>query len=120
MKTESLLICEKLLAKTVKVKIDRPMGSKHPKWGFVYGVNYGYLEDVLAPDGEGLDVYVLKVNEPVDEFEGVVVAIVHRLDNDDDKLVVLPEGESVTDEEIEKSVEFQEKWFKHEIVRKSI
>ena len=30
------------LGKTVNVEIDRPMGSKHPKHGFIYPVNHGY------------------------------------------------------------------------------
>ena len=80
-------------------------------------MNYGFVPGVIAPDGEELDAYILRVDKPVEEFEGEVMAIVHRTENDDDKLVVVPEGEPVTDEEIEKMVEFQEKWFKHEVVR---
>lgn len=29
------------LQKEVTIKIDRKIGSKHPKWGFVYPINYG-------------------------------------------------------------------------------
>lgn len=117
MESKSLALAKKFLNKIVRVKIDRKLGSKHPKWGFEYPVNYGFVEGVMAPDGEELDAYLLKVNEPVEEFEGEVVAVVHRTDNDDDKLVVVPEGEKVTDEEIESMTEFQEKFFKHEVVR---
>lgn len=117
MDSRSLLLSKDLLGKTVTVKVDRQLGTKHPKWGFEYGVNYGYIEDVLAPDGEELDAYILKVDEPVKSFTGVVVAIVHRTEDDDDKLIVIPKGESVTDEEIEKAIDFQEKWFKHQIIR---
>ena len=80
-------------------------------------VNYGFIKGTLAPDGEELDAYVLKINKPLEKFTGQVVAIIHRLDDDDDKLIVIPENENITDEEIEKSVAFQEKWFKHEIIR---
>lgn len=117
MDSKSLLLAKELLGKKVKIKIDRQLGSKHPKWGFVYDVNYGYVEGIIAPDGEELDAYLLKVDRPVEVFEGVVVAIVHRTDNDDDKLVVIPEGEVVTDAEIESATQFQEKFFKHKIVR---
>ncbi|HRS22596.1 MAG TPA: inorganic pyrophosphatase, partial [Candidatus Woesebacteria bacterium] len=72
---------------------------------------------VLAPDGEELDAYLLKVNTPVETFHGQVIAIIHRLKDDDDKLVVVPTGQTITDEEIEKIVAFQEKWFEHEIIR---
>lgn len=118
MESKSLELAKGLLNKGVKIKIDRPLGSKHPKWSFEYEVNYGFIEGVIAPDGEELDAYLLKVDQAVSEYEGDVVAIVHRTDNDDDKLVVVPAGSIVTDEEIEKAVEFQEKYFKHIIVRR--
>jgi hypothetical protein len=88
------------LGRTVDVAIDRPLGSKHPEWGFVYSVNYGYVPDTPAPDGEDLDVYVLGVFEPVATFTGECIAVVHRLDDDDDKLVVVPAGVSYTAEQI--------------------
>lgn len=105
------------LRKVVTVKIDGPLGSKHPKWGFEYQVNYGFIEGMMAPDGEELDAYVLKVDEPVKEFTGICIAIIHRTDDDDDKLIIVPEGMDVTDEEILEKTNFQEKYFKSEIVR---
>ncbi len=105
------------LGKKVSVKIDRKLGSKHPKWGFEYPVNYGFIERVMAPDGEELDAYVLKVDEPLSDFIGICVAIIHRKDDDDDKLIIVPEGMNVTDEEIWENVNFQEQYFKSEIVR---
>jgi len=117
MESKSLELAKQYLGKKVLVRMDRKLGDVHPKWGFIYQVNYGFIPGVVAPDGEDLDAYVLKVDKPLDEFEGEVAAIVHRTDNDDDKLVVIPVGETITNEEIEKLTEFQEKWFKHEIVR---
>lgn len=115
-KSFSLALARDFLGKEVKVKIDRPKGSKHPKWGWEYEVNYGFVEGVMAPDGEELDAYILKVARPVAEFRGRVVAIIHRLEDDDDKLVVIPGGEKITEKEIEEAVVFQEKWFKHEVL----
>lgn len=115
--SESLELAKKYLGQNVEVIIDRQLGSKHPKWGFVYEVNYGYLKNIKAPDGEDLDAYVLKIEIPVTKFNGKVVAIVHRLKDDDDKLVVIPDGQNITDEEIEKLTKFQEKFFNHEIIR---
>ncbi len=109
MDSKSLSLSKSLLGKTVNVKVDRQLGTKHPKWGFEYRVNYGYIEGVIAPD--------LKIYKPMESFTGIVTAIVHRTEDDDDKLVVIPEGQSVTDKEIEKATDFQEKWFKHKIVR---
>ena len=61
--------------KMVKVKIDRPLGSKHPKHGFEYELNYGYVPNTISGDGEELDCYVLGVEKPVDEYEGRCIAI---------------------------------------------
>lgn len=105
------------LGKTVKFVADRPLGSKHPKHGFVYEVNYGYIPGTKSPDGEELDAYFLGVEKPVEKEKGVCIAIIHRTNDNDDKLVVVPEGMDIADEEIEKLVEFQEKWFEHKIIR---
>ena len=47
------------LGQKVNVVIDRPLGSKHPKHGFIYEVNYGYIPNTKSSDGEEQDVYVL-------------------------------------------------------------
>lgn len=118
MESESFKLAKTFLGKDVEVIMDRPLGSKHPKHGFVYEVNYGYLENVIAPDGEGLDAYYLGVSSPLEKAKGKVIAIVHRADNNDDKLVVVPEGVTLSDEEISRQVNFQEQWFKSSVVRK--
>lgn len=118
MESESFKLAKTFLGKDVEVIMDRPLGSKHSKHGFVYEANYGYLENVIAPDGEELDAYYLGVSSSLEKATGKVIAIVHRADNDDDKLVVVPEGVTLSDEEISKQVNFQEQWFKSSIVRK--
>ena len=105
------------LGKTVDIFIDRQLGSKHPKHGFIYPVNYGYIPNTVSGDGEELDAYVLGVFEPVDNFEGKCIAIIHRTNDNDDKLIVVPESKNYTDEQIEALVEFQERFFEHIIVR---
>ena len=105
------------IGKIVKVVMDRPLGSKHPKHGFEYPVNYGYIPNTISGDGEELDAYVLGVNEPLNEFEGEVVAIIHRTNDNDDKLIVVPKGMQLSDEEIRKQTFFQEQWFESIILR---
>ena len=105
------------LGEIVKVKMDRPLGSTHPKHGFVYPVNYGFVPNTISGDGEELDAYVLGEHKPLESFEGRVVAVIHRTNDDDDKLVVVADGKNYTDEQIEALVEFQEQWFEHEILR---
>ena len=74
------------LGKIVTVKIDRALGTKHPKHGFIYTVNYGYIEGTISGDGEELDAYVLGVFEPCTEFTGRVISYIHRTNDNDDKL----------------------------------
>ena len=105
-----------MLGKKVKVMIDRPLGTFHPKHKDIfYSVNYGYIEGIIAPDGEEQDAYVLGVNEPISEFTGVIIAIIKRLDDVEEKWVIAPENMTFTKDEIMKQVEFQEKYFKTEI-----
>ena len=106
------------LGKKVKVVMDRPMGSKHPKWNFIYPINYGYVPNTISGDGEELDAYIVGIFEPVEEYEGKCIAAIHRLDDDDDKLVIAPEEKIYTKQQIEALVEFQERFFEHEIIEK--
>ncbi len=105
------------LGKTVTVTVDRPLGSKHPKHNYWYSVNYGFVDGTIAPDGGGVDAYVLGVFKPVDTFVSKVIAVIHRTDDDDDKLVVVPEGNTYSDEAIMAIVHFQERFFKSVIIR---
>lgn len=109
---------KKYLGKIVKVTMDRPLNSLHPKHGFRYELNYGFIPDTVSGDGEELDAYVIGIDEPVKEFIGKCVAIIHRLNDNDDKLVVVSEeAENIADEEIIVKTMFQEKFFKSEIIR---
>ena len=110
-------INKKYIGKKVLVKMDRPLGSIHHKHGFVYPVNYGYIPNTISGDGEELDAYVLGEHSPLETFEGVVVAIIHRTNDNDDKLVVMKEGRNYTDEQIRALTEFQEQWFESVIIR---
>ena len=99
------------LNKNVVVKIDRKLGANHPKHGFLYMLNYGYIPNTISGDGEELDAYVVGVFEPIEEFEGHVIAIIHRTNDDDDKLVVAPKSVDYSDDAIRAMTEFQERFF---------
>ena len=104
----------KYLGKKVNVIVDRPVGYRHHS--YVYPINYGYIVELIAPDGECQDAYLLGCKEPLKEAQGTVIAIIRREDDNEDKLVVALNGD-YTDEEIENEVHFQERFFKHKIVR---
>ena len=106
-----------MLGKLVKVTVVRPMGSFHPKHqNLYYPVNYGYIEGILAPDGEEQDAYILGVDQPVKEFTGRIIGIVRRVDDIEDKWVVAPEKLSFTREQIQEQIYFQEQYFQSEII----
>ena len=105
-----------MLGKCVRVIVDRPLGTYHPKYKDIYySINYGYVEGIIAADGEEQDAYILGVNEPINEFDGKVIAIIHRFDDIEEKWVVAPEGASFTEDEIMEQVDFQERFFDTEI-----
>ena len=105
-----------MLGKFVTVTVDRPLGSYHPKHKDIYySLNYGYIPGSFVADGEEQDAYILGINEPVKEFTGKVLAIIHRFDDVEEKWVVAPDGASFTREEIAKLVAFQEQYFQTEI-----
>lgn len=105
-----------MLNKIVTVKIDRPLGSYHHKYkDLYYPINYGYIENTLSGDGEEIDAYILGVEQPVSEFTGRVIAVIHRLNDVEDKLVVAPDGVMMSKERIAELTHFQEQYFDIEI-----
>lgn len=105
-----------MIGKSVKVIVDRPLGTYHPKHPDIYyTVNYGYIEGVIAVDGEEQDAYILGVDVPIKEFCGKVIAMIHRGDDVEEKWVVAPTGAFFSKDEIMQQVNFQERFFETEI-----
>lgn len=105
------------LGKEVNVTIDRQLGTRHPKHGFMYMINYGFIPNTISGDGEELDAYLIGEFAPVEEATGKVIAVIHRTNDDDDKLVVSKEGTDYSDDAIRALTEFQERFFESEIIR---
>jgi inorganic pyrophosphatase len=109
---------DEIIGKRVKGKIDRPMGSRHPEYPeLIYPVNYGYVEGVVAADGEEQDVYVLGADGPLEAFEGTVIAVYRRYNDMEDKWIVSIDGREFSDEEILEAIRFQERYFRGELIR---
>lgn len=107
---------EGILGSTVSGRIDRPLGSPHPRHpDMIYPINYGYVDGIIAGDGAEQDVYVLGVNEALSEFSGRVIAVLHRLNDVEDKWVVSVDGRTYGREEILSAIEFQEQYFMGEL-----
>ena len=109
------------LGKTVRIVIDRPIGYVHKKeaYSLEYRINYGYIPNVIGGDGEELDVYLLGVDKPVEESECQIIAIIHRENDVEDKLVAAPVGMIFSADEVHALVYFQEKYYKTTIEMKS-
>lgn len=110
-----------IIGQIVKGKIDRPIGSFHPRHkDLYYPVNYGYVSGVLGGDGAEQDIYLLGVNSAVQEFTGKVIAVYHRYDDNETKWIVVPcnddgivsaDVEIPTANEIYAQIAFQEQFF---------
>ncbi len=112
-KTLRTALVKSYLGKTVRIEIDRPVGTPHPKHPeIIYPINYGYIPGVFGGDGEELDVYVLGINTRIEhDLEVKIIGIVYRNDDVEDKLCAAPEGMSFTAEEIERTIAFQEQFY---------
>jgi len=97
------------------VTVDRPLGTYHPRTKSIfYTVNYGYVEGIIAGDGHEQDAYILGVDIPVKVFTGRVIGVIHRLNDVEDKWIVVPEGKQLAKEEIKRAVHFVEQFFQAE------
>lgn len=106
------------IGKQLRVIVDRPIGSVHPTHSHLtYGLNYGYVPDTVAADGHEIDAYLLGLKFPVEEYLGHCIAIIHRKNDVEDKLVVAPFGEFFSDGEILAQTHFQEQFFTTTLIR---
>lgn len=101
-----------MIGEIVTVTVDRPLGTCHPKYhDLYYPINYGYIEGIMALDGEEQDAYILGIDIPVEQFTGKVIAVIHRKNDVEEKWVVCPENMSFGEEEIKRQTDFQERFF---------
>lgn len=109
-------ILKGLIGKEIDVIIDRPIGTTYPKYkDMIFSVNYGYIDGFYGGDNEYQDVYILWEDKPLNNYRGKVIAIVHRLNDNEDKLVVYNYG-YLSSNEIEEAIKFQEKYFNYDII----
>lgn len=109
----------RVIGRRVRVVVDRPLGSAHPNHSdLIYPVNYGFIPGLIAPDGEEQDAYILGPKAPLEQFDGIVRAVLIRDDDIETKWVVEPEDAyPLSDGEILAMVSFQEQFFRTRISR---
>lgn len=80
-------------------------------------LNYGYIPNTISGDGEELDAYLINEFEQVTKGKGKVIAIIHRTNDDDDKLIFSKDGKYYFDDAIKALTKFQERYFESAIIR---
>ena len=110
-----------IIGQIVKGRIDRPMGSYHPRHkDLYYPVNYGYVDGIIGGDGAEQDIYLLGETSAVTEFVGKVIAVYHRYDDSETKWIVVPCDETGTvrsgiqipsKDELYAQIAFQEQYY---------
>ncbi|MCA8999669.1 MAG: hypothetical protein KDA80_21920 [Planctomycetaceae bacterium] len=105
------------LGTMVQIRIDRPIGSRHPTYGYIYPVHYGYIPDTSSEDGAEIDVYLLGIEQPIEETSGVIIGIAHRRNDIEDKLIATVDGKVLPREFVEAKLAFQEQYFETEYER---
>jgi len=59
---------------TAELIVDRPKGSKHPRYPFlIYPLDYGYLQGTHSADGAGIDVWLGSVPDP--QVTGIICTV---------------------------------------------
>lgn len=114
----SYLTKDMIIGKTFTVTIDRPVGSIHPKRpNLVYPINYGYIDGIIAPDDEEQDIYILGIDYPLKQYTGEIIAIIHRLNDVEDKWVMAADNKDYSIEDIRNLTHFQEQYYEIIIVK---
>ncbi|EAC8225609.1 inorganic pyrophosphatase [Listeria monocytogenes] len=96
----------------LRVTIDRPIGFED-SYGNIYPINYGFVPGVIGGDGEEQDVYVISKHAivPLEVFEGILVAVIQRKNDNEDKWIVTSEDEFLSKKEIFEKTWFLEQYF---------
>lgn len=109
---------KEIIGKKIHAIIDRKINTKHPRNpNIIYELNYGYVPGIIAGDGAEQDVYVIDETNPIDSFDGVVIAIIVRNDDVETKWICAKSMIDISDEEIMNKVHFVEQYFDSYIVR---
>lgn len=103
--------------KTVRIEISKTKPQKVNKLQNIYPINCGYVPDVLDGDGKKIECYIVGIDKQINEFTGKCIAVLHKFDNTEDKLIVAPNDQNYSDNQIRDILKFQEKNYLNEIIR---
>ncbi|MCQ2463053.1 MAG: NUDIX domain-containing protein [Clostridia bacterium] len=98
-----------MLGKIVKVRITAPMNSVNRRFGYTYGLNFGFIESGSSVGNSVQGAYIMGVSHPVRHFEGRVIATIKRLSGKGIVCVVAPKSTKYIITDIKKAVSFSER-----------
>lgn len=78
-----------MLGKSVRVRVDIPLGTVCKETGLKYELNCGLAESFFNNELKQYTVYIMGVYRPIKSFDGRVIAVVH-MDDGTQRLVVAP------------------------------
>ena len=97
-----------MLGKFIRIKVTNPIGSLNRQYGYTYKLNYGTLEGRKQFDHRFCGAYILGINHPVRNFDGRVIAILHRNGERKGILIVAPKSTRYIQYQIADAIAFAE------------
>lgn len=97
-----------MLGKYVRITVTNPIHSQNRQYGFEYLLNYGVVEGGKHFDNSILGAYIMGINHPIRNFDGRVIALIHRKNPEATLLVVAPKSMEFIDNQIQEAVSFAE------------
>lgn len=100
------------LGRIVSVTVDHQIGSRsEDKEELIYRLNYGYVQELLESENDWQDAYIYGITQPLEWFEGEVIAIIHRHTDAKDQWVVAQKGTRASASQIKTATDFIERDF---------
>ena len=104
-----LLTANNWLNKMVDVTIDHPYGSHHPYRDLQYELNYGYC--YIKESDTYINAYVYGIKEPIESYEGIVVAVIYHKEDSGIRLVVASPLENIERDKLIQEIGFEEQYY---------
>ena len=93
-----------MLGKCIRVRVTNPIGSFDEASGNNFGLNFGVTESLPEAHNYLKGVYIIGITHPVRNFDGRVIAVIHRKNRNGVALVVAPKSQRFIVNEIEEGV----------------
>lgn len=97
-----------MLGRYIRVRVTHPIGSINPSTGAEYHLNYGVVEGTKRFDYPVSGAYIMGIAQPVRNFDGRVIALIHRNADKRTILIAAPKQKRFINHEIRTAIAAQE------------